>query len=102
MGRAYGVETDFLQLLYPADLGIVQGYGSEQPVVMVDAAALELHGPAVDLKASHGIGRNGTDTEETLVLVACRSFGRDPPGRKDAVVLDSGRKPVEVGGVDIP
>ena len=86
VGHPQCVEAGLLQQPDLPLLGRREGSCAQNAVVVVDAAAPELHGLAVEPEAVDGVGGNGADAEGSLRRVGDRAVGGD-----------GGPQPVQVG-----
>ena len=97
-----GVEPGFLQLPDLSFLRRVDGYRAQQPVVMVDAAALQLDRFPVDLQPPHRIRCNGPDPEQGFRLIRCFFLCLHEMGPHHAEVCHPGPDPVQVRVFRVP
>ena len=63
VGGPDGIEAFFLQFPHFPGFRFIQGYGSQQSVVVVQASTLQLHRFSVDLQSPPGVGCNRPDSE---------------------------------------
>ena len=70
VGQAHRVEARLLQQPQLPVFAVPQGHRPQQPIVVMDAAAFQLHRPAVDPQPVYRVRRDGADAEKGLRLIA--------------------------------
>ena len=102
VGRAHSVEADGLQRLQLAHFEVVERYRPRHAVIVVQAAALELGGPAVDAQPVHRVHLHGAHAEQHRILVGHRGFGRAQVGGEHTLLGHPGVQAVEVRRPGLP
>ncbi len=104
VGQAHRIEARLLQQAQLPVFAVPQGHRPKQAVVMMDAAALQLHRPAVDLQAMDRVRRDGADAENGLRLIADALQGPVPvqAHSKDAHVFQLYHYPIQVWMLCVP
>ena len=102
MGCPDGIESQFFQLLYLPGFGFIKGDRAQEPVVMMDAAALQFDGLSVNPQSTPGIRRNGPDTEERAAFIDGRDRIRLKMGAEFPEITYLHPDPVQVGLPGVP